>query len=192
VAKSDTVLLALFDAHACEQVVEQISTSLRADTIVLNTSTIAPAEASRLARKRPFLASRPADFAVVASVPTVDDAVLEPLRAYVRGHATGDPAHVRDAFLPTAHVEGLRDGVFVTWSLDEYCGLFPGRSAPDESTRSRRIDDVVARRGHLHRSIWAPLPRGATEGGCGVNAHSVLVSQLCFVDQSSGCGQHRV
>jgi 3-hydroxyisobutyrate dehydrogenase-like beta-hydroxyacid dehydrogenase len=285
------VLLALFDAHACEQVVDQIGTSLRADTIVLNTSTIAPAEASRLARrlgpsyvhapllgsvpaaaagtlqilaaaapdaldrarpvlealgtirrvddvataaalkliansslagavlalrdslqqadalglprdqvldilelgqlgglvarKRPFLTSQPAvappesefaigalakdmallattsnrplrsaaelaetpadssaDIAVAAGVPPVDDAVLQPLRAYIRGHATGDPAHFRDAFLPTAHIEGLRDGVFVTWRLDEYCSLFPGRPAPDESTRSRRIDTV--------------------------------------------------
>lgn len=63
-------------------------------------------------------------------------------RAYIRGHATGDPAHFRDAFLPTAHIEGIRDGPFVSWSLDEYGALFPGRPAPDEATRSRRIDTV--------------------------------------------------
>ncbi|MET3425122.1 hypothetical protein BJ973_004334 [Actinoplanes tereljensis] len=72
----------------------------------------------------------------------VIEAVLEPLRAYIRGHATGDPAHFRDAFLPTAHIEGLRDGVFVSWDLDEYCGLFPGRPAADEPARTRRIDAV--------------------------------------------------
>ncbi len=71
---------------------------------------------------------------------TTADAVREPLLAYIRGHATGDPAPFRDAFLPTAHIEGLRDGVFVSWDLDEYCALFPGRPAPDEADRSRRID----------------------------------------------------
>ncbi|MET7573051.1 nuclear transport factor 2 family protein [Streptomyces sp. NPDC005492] len=83
-----------------------------------------------------------ADIALAATVPAVGDAVLEPLRAYIRGHATGDPAHFRDAFLPTAHVEGLRDGAFVSWCLDEYCALFTGRPAPDEPSRSRRIDAV--------------------------------------------------
>lgn len=71
-----------------------------------------------------------------------EDAVLRPLRAYIRGHATGDPTHFRDAFLPTAHIEGIRDGVFVSWPLDRYCALFPGHPAPDEPARSRRIDTV--------------------------------------------------
>lgn len=69
--------------------------------------------------------------------------MLEPLHAYIRGHATGDPAHFRSAFLPTAHIEGIRDGAFVSWSLDRYCALFPGRPAPDEPARSRRIDTVA-------------------------------------------------
>jgi hypothetical protein len=68
--------------------------------------------------------------------------VLAPLRAYIRGHATGDPAHFREAFLPTAHIEGLRNVGFVSWSLDEFCALFTGQPAPDEATRSRRIDTV--------------------------------------------------
>ncbi|NBE79879.1 nuclear transport factor 2 family protein [Micromonospora rubida] len=291
VAKADLVLLALFDGQACQQVVNHVRDSLRTDTIVLNTSTIAPAEASGLARqlgpsyvhapvlgsvpaaaagtlqilaaadhdaldrvrpilealgtvqrvddaataaalklvannslagavlalrdslrqadalglpraqvldvlelgqlgglvarKRPFLTNQApattataeftigalakdmallaaasntplrsaadladipadpeADIAVAATVPVEGDAVLEPLRAYLRGHATGDPAHFRDAFLPTAHIEGVRDGAFVSWRLDEYCALFHGRPAPDEPTRSRRIDAI--------------------------------------------------
>ena len=73
----------------------------------------------------------------------VDEQVLAPLRAYMRGHATGDPAHFRAAFLPSAHVEGIRDGVFVSWTLDDYCTLFDGQPAPDEATRSRRIDTVT-------------------------------------------------
>ncbi len=289
VAVADLVLLALFDGPACRQVLDDVRDSLRTDTLVLNTSTIAPAQASELARqfgpsyvhapvlgsvpavaagtlqilaaadhdaldrarpvlealgtvrriddastaaalkliansslagavlalrdslrqadalglsraqaldvlelgqlgglvarKRPFLDTHPApaaatftiqalskdmalladasnhplrsasgladtpvdpeaDIAVAATVPAVEDAVLEPLRAYIRGHATGDPSHFRDAFLPTAHIEGIRDGAFVSWHLDEYCTLFPGRPAPDEPTRTRRIDAV--------------------------------------------------
>ncbi|MFF9492796.1 nuclear transport factor 2 family protein [Streptomyces flaveolus] len=289
VAQADLVLLALFDGPACEQVLDDVHGSLRTDTIVLNTSTIAPAEAMRLARrlgpsyvhapllgsvpaaatgtlqilaaaeqnaldrarpvletlgtvrhvddastaaalkliannslagavlalrdslrqadtlglprtqtldvlelgqlgalvarKRPFLldeataataeftvgalakdmallaaasdtplrsaagladtpAAPEADIAVAATVPALEDAVLEPLRAYIRGHATGDPTHFRDAFLPTAHIEGIRDSAFVSWHLDEYCTLFRGRPAPDEPTRTRRIDAI--------------------------------------------------
>ncbi len=70
------------------------------------------------------------------------DDVLEPLASYARGHATGDPAHFRRAFLPTAHVEGLRDGAFVSWTLDEYCALFGGTPAPDEPERRRRVEHV--------------------------------------------------
>lgn len=289
VAQADLVLLTLFDGPACEQVLDEVRGSLRIDTIVLNTSTIAPAEASRLARRlgpsyvhAPLLGSVPsvavgalqilaaadqetldrvrpvletlgtvrhvddastaaalkliannslagavlalrdslrqadaldlprtqtldilelgqlgglvtrkrhllldepttataeftigalakdmtllaaasdtplrsgtgladnptaleADIAVAATVPAVEGAVLEPLRAYICGHATGDPTHFRDAFLPTAHIEGIRDSAFVSWPLDEYCTHFQGQPAPDEPTRSRRIDAI--------------------------------------------------
>jgi hypothetical protein len=69
--------------------------------------------------------------------------VLAPLRAYAAGHATGDPVHFRSAFLQTAHVEGVRDGAFVSWDLDEYCARFPGEPAPDEGARVRTIDQVT-------------------------------------------------
>ncbi|WP_035844279.1 nuclear transport factor 2 family protein [Kitasatospora azatica] len=289
VAKADVVLLALFDGEACQQVVDRVRDSLRPDTILLNVSTVAPAEASQLARqlgpsyvhapvlgsvpaaaagtlrilaaadqgaldqvqpvletlgtmrrvdaaasaaalkliansslagsvlalreslrqadalrlpradvldvlelgvlgglvarKRTFLAGErtaataeftigalakdmallaaasntplhsaaelantradpEADIAIAATVPAVGGAVLEPLRAYIRGHATGDPTHFRDAFLPSAHIEGIRDGALVSWRLGEYCALFQGRPAPDEPSRLRRIDAV--------------------------------------------------
>jgi hypothetical protein len=82
------------------------------------------------------------DFSPGVPGSAVDDAVLAPLRAYMHGHATGDPAHFRAAFLPSAHVEGIRDGAFVSWPLDEYCALFGGAPAPDEATRERHIDGV--------------------------------------------------
>src|SRR3954447_13835037 len=70
---------------------------------------------------------------------------IEPLVAYARGHASGDPEHFRQAFLPTAHIEGLREGAFVSWGVDEYCGLFSGSPATDEADRTRHLDrwDVV-------------------------------------------------
>ena len=76
------------------------------------------------------------------AVTATDEDVMTPLRAYIWGHATGDPTHFRAAFLPTAHIEGIRNGTFVSWRLDDYCALFHGQPAPDEPTRSRRIDAV--------------------------------------------------
>ena len=64
------------------------------------------------------------------------------LEHYLRGHATGDAAHMRKAFLPTAHIEGNRDGKFVSWSLDEYCALFTGTPAADEAKRVRTIESI--------------------------------------------------
>ncbi|UMG92485.1 nuclear transport factor 2 family protein [Nocardioides sp. TF02-7] len=76
---------------------------------------------------------------------TAPPEVLEPLCAYVAGHATGDPGHHRAAFLPTAHVEGVRDGRFVSWGLDDFCALFTGRPADDEADRRRTVDEVTVR-----------------------------------------------
>ena len=70
------------------------------------------------------------------------DAVLAPLHAYALGHATGAPEHFREAFRPSAHVEGVRDGAFVSWDLPTYCALFSG-PAPDEDQRRRVVDDVA-------------------------------------------------
>ena len=61
-----------------------------------------------------------------------EQAVRETLNQYFRGHATGDAAGMRKAFLPTAHVEGLRSGRFVSWTVDEYCANFKGQPAADE------------------------------------------------------------
>jgi hypothetical protein len=86
------------------------------------------------------------------------DAVLAPLHAYALGHATGDPAHFLDAFRPTAHVEGIRDGVFASWDLPAYCALFSGPAA-DEETRERVVDDV--RVVGTVATAWMTLRHGA-------------------------------
>jgi hypothetical protein len=65
-----------------------------------------------------------------------------PLEHYLRGHVTGDGTHMRKAFLPTAHIEGLRGGKFNSWTLDQYAALFEGKAAPDEAKRKRWIEKV--------------------------------------------------
>jgi hypothetical protein len=69
-------------------------------------------------------------------------AVRIPLEAYLRGHATGDGAYMRQAFLPTAHIEGIRDGAFLSWTADEYIAGFKGKPADDEARRKRSIDRI--------------------------------------------------
>lgn len=96
-----------------------------------------------------------------AATPELDEAgVQATLEQYLQGHATGDPAWMRRAFLPTAHIEGIREGGFTSWSLDEYCRLFTGTPAADEATRQRRIDAI-----DIHgtaASAKATLIHGAT------------------------------
>jgi Putative lumazine-binding len=70
------------------------------------------------------------------------EGVRAAINHYFQGHATGDASHFRVAFLPTAHIEGNRQGKFTTWSLEEYCGLFKGKPAADEDKRVRTIDLV--------------------------------------------------
>lgn len=84
---------------------------------------------------------------VLATTQTVpastDDAgVRAAIGHYLQGHATGDASHMRKAFLPTAHIEGVRDGTLVSMTLEEYCSRFPGTPPPDEATRRRTIDTV--------------------------------------------------
>lgn len=69
-------------------------------------------------------------------------AVRAAVNQYFKGHSTGQSAEMSAAFLPSAHIEGIRDGVFTSWTAAEYSGRFTGRSAADEATRKRTIDHV--------------------------------------------------
>jgi Putative lumazine-binding len=71
-----------------------------------------------------------------------DKAVRAAIDQYFRGHATANPAEMRKAFLPTAHIEGNRDGKFVSWTAEEYSSRFTGKPAADEASRKRTIDRV--------------------------------------------------
>jgi hypothetical protein len=83
-------------------------------------------------------AGLPAD----AQQKTDDAAVRAAIDQYFKGHATADGAEMRKAFLPTAHIEGIREGKFVSWTVEEYSSRFTGKPAADEATRKRSIDSV--------------------------------------------------
>ena len=61
---------------------------------------------------------------------------------YFRGHATANPDTMRAAFMPTAHIEGIRNGVFTSWTVDQYVANFRNQPAADEPSRKRRVDVV--------------------------------------------------
>jgi hypothetical protein len=67
-------------------------------------------------------------------------AACAPIEQYFLGHANDDASHMRQAFLPSAHIESMREGVFTSWPLDVYCERFGGKPAADEVTRRRSID----------------------------------------------------
>jgi hypothetical protein len=71
-----------------------------------------------------------------------EQSVRAAINQYFRGHATGSADEMRKAFLPTAHIEGVRSGKFTSWTVDEYCANFKGNPAADESSRKRSIDSV--------------------------------------------------
>ncbi len=67
-------------------------------------------------------------------------AACGPIEKYFLGHAHDDASYMRQAFLPSAHIESMREGVFTSWPLDVYCERFGGKPAADEGTRLRTID----------------------------------------------------
>jgi len=71
-----------------------------------------------------------------------DAAIRATIQEYFRGHATADSAVMRAPFLPTAHIEGIRNGAFTSWTVNQYVGNFRGTPAPDEASRKRTVDAV--------------------------------------------------
>ena len=69
-------------------------------------------------------------------------AVRVPLEHYLQGHATDDAAHMRQAFMASAHIESVREGPLTSWTMEEYCLRFKGTPAADEATRRRTIDAI--------------------------------------------------
>ena len=71
-----------------------------------------------------------------------EQGVRAAIQQYLKGHATGNAEEMRKAFLPTAHIEGIRSGVFTSWTVDQYVAGFKGTPAADESNRKRTINTV--------------------------------------------------
>ena len=80
--------------------------------------------------------------AIAPAQTSEEQGVRAAVNQYFKGHATGNGDEMRKAFLPTAHIEGNRDGKFVSWTVDEYCSRFSGKPANDEAARKRTIDSV--------------------------------------------------
>jgi hypothetical protein len=87
-------------------------------------------------------------------------AIREVVGTYFRGHGTAIADTMRAAFLPTAHIEGIRNGTFTSWTVDQYVAGFRGQPAADEATRARTID-VVDVTGSA-AMVKATLKHGAT------------------------------
>src|SRR5687768_4213865 len=86
--------------------------------------------------------------------------IRDVIGVYFQGHATNKGDVMRSAFLPTAHIEGLRNGVFTSWTVDEYVANFRSQPAADEASRTRVID-VVDKSGTA-AMVRATLKHGAT------------------------------
>jgi hypothetical protein len=78
--------------------------------------------------------------AAMATLTAAQAEVLLPIEHYFLGHARDDAGHMRQAFLPTAHIESMREGVFTSWPLAVYCERFKGVPAADEAARRRTVD----------------------------------------------------
>jgi Putative lumazine-binding len=69
-------------------------------------------------------------------------AARQPLEQYIRGHQTRQAEVMRAAFLPSAHVEGMRADGFSSWDIETYCAFFDGVPSADETQRVRTIESI--------------------------------------------------
>ncbi|MDQ3949450.1 MAG: nuclear transport factor 2 family protein [Gemmatimonadota bacterium] len=73
---------------------------------------------------------------------TEEAAVRAALEHYLQGHATGDGAHHRVVFHPESKLFWVRDGQLMQRTSADYIAGAPGKPAPDEAQRKRRIVSV--------------------------------------------------
>lgn len=65
-----------------------------------------------------------------------------PLENYLKGHATGNPEFIRQAFYKDARIMAFRDGKITNLSVEEFAGRFNGKAADDEAKRRRTIESL--------------------------------------------------
>jgi len=71
------------------------------------------------------------------------DAAMQPLLAYLEGHATGKRAAFERAFASDGMLVGIKDGQYRQWPAAEYVRVSgSGRAPADEAQRRRRIESL--------------------------------------------------
>jgi hypothetical protein len=70
------------------------------------------------------------------------DAARVPLENYLKGHATGNPEFIRQAFHKDARIMAFRDDKLLNLSVEEFAGRFNGKAADDEAQRKRAIESL--------------------------------------------------
>jgi hypothetical protein len=83
-----------------------------------------------------------AGVANLATQSSEEAAVRRALDHYLQAHATGDGAHARLAFWPTANLYWVRGDSMNIRSSEAYASGFSGKPQADESARKRRIVSV--------------------------------------------------
>jgi len=71
--------------------------------------------------------------------PAAEAGARVPLELYIKGHATGNGEFWRQAFHPSARIEGIREGKLVSRTREEFAAGASGKPADDEAQRRRRI-----------------------------------------------------
>lgn len=81
---------------------------------------------------------------VLAMAADATKAAIEPLQAYLDGHATGDGERFRRAFAADARLHGIKDGQVRDWPASDYIAASSsGRAAPDEARRRRALRQLT-------------------------------------------------
>ncbi|MBA3918353.1 MAG: hypothetical protein C0516_07185 [Gemmatimonas sp.] len=70
-------------------------------------------------------------------------AAMQPLAAYLEGHATGSRSAFERAFAADAMLVGIKDGQYRQWPASEYVRISSsGRAPADEAQRRRRVESL--------------------------------------------------
>ncbi len=70
------------------------------------------------------------------------EAAKIPLENYIKAHATGDAAFIRQAFHKDAKIMSFSNSKFNALTVEEFATRFSGKPAPDEAQRKRSIEAV--------------------------------------------------
>ena len=85
--------------------------------------------------------------------------VRAPLELYIKGHATGNGDFWRQAFHPSARIEGIRDGKLFSRTAEEFAAGASGKPADDEAQRKRRIVSVEGTENAAFAKIELDYPK---------------------------------